>query len=95
VRGNFWKGVLLALLCQFAYLFFVYSLPWADARTLGYMMFALLQFAYLFPLAVFYQKREQGLTSNGIILAGVFSLAAAAAWFGYAAFHGVLPSVNQ
>jgi hypothetical protein len=88
--GNFWKGVLLALLCQFTYLFSVYELPWADARTLGYVMFALLQFAYLFPLSVFYQKRNQALTSSGVIVSAVFSLVAAAIWFGYAAFHGAL-----
>jgi hypothetical protein len=72
----------------------VSKLPLAEARVLGYMLFALVQFAYLFPLAVFFQKRHQGLTSNGVLIAGALSLLAAAAWFGYAAMHGSLPSIN-
>lgn len=93
--GNLWKGLGLALLCQIAYLLSVSKLPLAEERVLGYMLFALLQFAYLFPLAVFFQRRNQGLTSNGIIIAGAISLFAAAAWFGYAALHGTLPSIND
>lgn len=58
------------------------------------MLFALLQFTYLFPLALFYHKRKQGLTSNGVILAGAVSLVGAAVWFGYAVAHGTLPSVS-
>ena len=92
--GSLWKGFALALLCHCAYLLFVSELP-SEERTLGYMMFALLQLGYLFPLAVFYQKRNQGLTSNGVIIVGVLSLIAAAAWFGYAAMHGTLPSISR
>jgi hypothetical protein len=93
--GSLWKGIGLALLCQFAYLFFVFELADSEARLLGHMLFALIQFAYLFPLAVFYHKRKQELTSNGVIIVGAFSLLAAAAWFGYAAAHGALPSINE
>ena len=93
--GSFWKGIALALLCHFAYLLFVSELPSPEVRILGYMLFALLQLAYLFPLAVFYKKRNQGLTSNGLISVGVLSLLAAAAWFGYAVMHGTLPSIRN
>jgi hypothetical protein len=93
--GNLWKGIGIALLCQVGYLFCVSELPLADARMLCYMLFALVQFAYLFPLAVFFKKRNQGLTSNGVIIAGALSLLAAAVWFGYAAMHGSLPSINS
>ncbi len=94
--GSLWKGLALALLCQFAYLLFVYELPAQERelRTVGYMLFALLQFAYLIPLAIFYQKRNQQLTSNGVIIAGVVSLLASAVWFAYAAVHGTLPSIS-
>jgi hypothetical protein len=93
--GSLWKGIALAMLCQFAYLFSVSKLSASEVRVLGYMMFALLQFAYLFPLAVFFQKRNQGLTSNGIIVAGAFALLMAAVWFGYAVIHGGLPSISD
>jgi len=94
--GSLWKGLALAFLCQFAYLLFVYELPAQERelRTVGTMLFALLQFAYLFPLAVFYQKRNQQLTSNGVIIAGVISLLAEAVWFAYAVVHGTLPSIS-
>lgn len=91
--GSLWKGIALALACQFAYLFFVFELSSSEVRVLGYMLFALVQFAYLFPLAVFFQKRNQGLTSNGVMVAGAFALLVAAAWFGYAIIHGELPSI--
>jgi drug/metabolite transporter (DMT)-like permease len=93
--GSFWKGIGLALLCHFAYLLFVFELPSEEVRVIGYMMFALLQFAYLFPLAIFYKKREQGRTSNGIIVAGVVSLLAMSGWFAYAVMHGTLPSITR
>jgi hypothetical protein len=92
--GSLWAGIGLALLCQFAYFVLVYELLSPEARLLGYMLFALVQFAYLFPLAVFFHKRKQGLTSNGVIITGVVSLLAAAAWFGYAAMNGKLPSIS-
>jgi hypothetical protein len=94
-QGSYWKGIALALLCQFAYLFFVYELPLPEARTIGFMLFALVQLGYLFPLAVFYKKRDQKFTSNGIIIAGVLSILAAAAWFAYAVAHGTLPSITS
>jgi hypothetical protein len=92
--GSLWKGFLLALLCQFTYLLLVFQISLSEARVIGKMLFALVQFAYLFPLAVFYHKRDEDLTSNGIIIACVLSLFAAAAWFGYAAVHGTLPSIG-
>jgi hypothetical protein len=92
--GSLWKGIGLAFLCQFAYLFFVFELTSSEVRVLGYMLFGLVQFAYLFPLAVYYKKHNEGLTSNGIIIAGAVSLLAAAAWFGYAAINGTLPSIT-
>jgi hypothetical protein len=92
--GSLSKGFLLALLCHVAYFLLVLQLSLAEARVIGKMMFALVQFAYLFPLAVFYHKRDQDLTSNGIIIAGALSLFASAAWFGYAALHGMLPSIS-
>ncbi len=94
-RGSLWKGIALASLCQFAYLLFVSELPSLEVRAIGYMLFALVQFGYLFPLAVFYQKRNQGLTSNGIIITGILSLLAAAAWFAYAVMNGTLPSITR
>jgi hypothetical protein len=93
-RGSLWKGFLLAILCQFTYLLLVFQISLSEARVIGTMLFALVQFAYLFPLAVFYHKRDEDLTSNGIIIACVLSLFAAAAWFGYAAIHGTLPSIG-
>lgn len=93
--GSFWKGMALALLCHFAYLLFVSQLPSPEARVLGNMLFVLIQFAYLFPLAVFYQKRNQGRTSSGVIIVGVLSLLAGAVWFAYAVFHGTLPSITR
>lgn len=93
VGGNLWKGFALALVCQFAYLLVVSELSSSEVRVLGYMLFALLQFGYLFPLAVFFQKREEALTSNGVMFAGAFALLAAGAWFGYAIVHGQLPMV--
>jgi uncharacterized membrane protein HdeD (DUF308 family) len=92
--GSLWKGLGLALLCQFAYLLVVSELS-DEARVLGFMMFALVQFGYLFPLAVFYHKRSEERTSNGIIIAGACSLFAAAIWFGYAASRGILPSLSN
>jgi hypothetical protein len=91
--GSFLKGIGLAFLCQFAYLLFVFELPASEVRAVGFMLFALVQFGYLFPLALFYQRRHQGLTSNGIMIAGAVSLAAATAWFGYSAYNGTLPSI--
>lgn len=93
-KGNLWKGIGLALLCQFAYLFFVFELRDPEVQVLGRMLFALIQFAYLFPIAIFYHKRKEELTSKGIIVVGAVSLLAAAVWFGYAAAHGALPSIN-
>jgi hypothetical protein len=93
--GSFWKGIVLAVVCQVAYLLFVSGLSFSEARVLGYMLFALLQFAYLFPLALFFQKRNQGLTSNGVIIAGALALLVAAVWLGYAYIHGELPSVTD
>jgi len=93
-RGSVWKGFGIALLCQVAYLTLVFETSVSESRVVGKMLFALVQFAYLFPLAVFYHKRDQDLTSNGVIMACVLSLFAAAAWFGYAAVHGALPSIG-
>jgi phosphoglycerol transferase MdoB-like AlkP superfamily enzyme len=93
-RGSLLKGIGLASLCQFAYLFFFFELTSSDVRNFGFLLFALVQFAYLFPLAIFFQKQNQGLTSYGIIIAGVLSLLAAGGWFGYSAVHGTLPSVS-
>jgi drug/metabolite transporter (DMT)-like permease len=93
-EGSLWKGIVLGLLCQLAYLLFVRYLPESEVRTLGYMLYALVQFVYLVPLAVFFQRRKHGHTSNGLIIAGAFSLLVEAAWLGYAAVHGTLPSIN-
>jgi hypothetical protein len=92
--GSLWKGIAIGLVCQLAYLLFVVNLPMSEVRLLGYLLFALVQFTYLYPLAVFFQKRKQGLTSNGIIIVGVVSLLVAAAWFGYSLLHGTLPSLS-
>jgi len=94
VEGSLLKGIAIALLCQIAYVLAVFELPWAEARTLGLMLFALVQFGYLFPLALFYERRGEAATSHGVISAGAISLCAAAGWFGYAALHGTLPSLN-
>jgi hypothetical protein len=91
--GSLLTGIGIAMLCQFAHLLFVYNLSSAEVRVLGYLLFALLQFAYLLPLALFFRGRNQGFTSNGVIIAGAFSLLAEAAWFGYAAMNGVLPAI--
>ena len=93
--GSLRKGFALAFLCQFAYLLFIYGLNWPAAQGLGYMLFALVQFFYLFPLAVFYKKRNQSRTANGLIATGAISLLAAVVWFGYAAIHGALPPILQ
>jgi hypothetical protein len=93
--GSLWKGMALAFLCHFAYLFFVSELPSPEVRAIGYMLFALLQLAYLFPLALFYKKHNQGRTSSGLIIAGILSLLAFAAWFGYGLMHGTLPSITR
>ena len=69
-EGSLWKGIVLGLLCQLAYLLFVRYLPESEVRTLGYMLYALVQFVYLVPLAVFFQRRKHGHTSNGLIIAG-------------------------
>ena len=92
--GSLWKGIGVASLCQVAYLLFVLELNSDDTRVLGYMLFGLVQFIYLFPLAIFYHKRDEGLTSNGVIIIGALSLLGVAVWFGYAAIHGALPTVN-
>jgi hypothetical protein len=92
--GSLWKGIAFGLGCQLAYLLFVFYLPASEVRLLGHLLFALVQFTYLYPLAVFFQRRQQGLTSNGIIIVGVVSLLAAAAWFGYSLLHGTLPSLS-
>ncbi len=91
--GSYWKGIALASLCQFAYLSFVSQVPSPEARTIGFMLFALIQFFYILPLAVFYKKRRQRHTSSGIVTVGVLSVVAAAAWFAYAIMHGTLPSI--
>lgn len=93
-RGSYWKGIALISLCHFAYLSFVSQLPSPQMRAVGYMLFALFQLSYVFPLAIFYKRREQGLTSKGIILVGVVSVLAAVAWFVYAVLHGTLPSIT-
>ncbi len=80
----------LAALCQFAYLLAVLQLPSYDMRVLGYSLFGLVQLFYLFPLAVFYKKRDEGLTSNGVIITGALSLLGAAAWCAYAAVASVI-----
>ena len=89
-----WKGLALGSGCQAAYLLFVFYLPLPQVRLLGYMMFALVQFTYLYPLAAYFQKSKQGLTSTGVLLVGVLSLLVAAVWFGYAIFHNTLSSLS-
>lgn len=93
-RGSFWKGLALGLGCQVAYLLFVFYLPLPQVRLLGYLMFALVQFTYLYPLAAYFQKSKQALTSIGVLVVGVISLLVAAVWFGYAIFHNALPSLS-
>ena len=93
--GSLWKGFALAFLCHFAYLLFFSQLPAPEVRAIGYTLFALLQFAYIFPLAIFYQKRNQGRTSSGLIIAGVLSLLGVMAWFGYGIAHGTFPSITR
>ncbi len=92
-RGTYWKGIALGLLCHFAYLSFVSQLPSPEARAIGYMLFALIQFFYILPLAIFYKRRRQGHTSSGIVTVGVLSVLVAAAWFAYAVMHGTLLSI--
>jgi hypothetical protein len=92
--GSFIKGLAIGLLCQIAHLLFVFYIPSDEVRSLGYLLFALVQFVYLLPLAVFFQRRKQGLTSNGFIVVGALALLVEAAWFGYAAVHGTLPAIN-
>jgi hypothetical protein len=93
--GSLGKGFALAFLCQFGYLLFIYGLNWQAAQGLGYKLFALVQFFYLFPLAVFCKKRNQARTANGLIVTGAISLFGAVVWFGYAAIHGALPPILQ
>jgi len=93
--GSLWKGIGLGLLCQFAHFLFVYYLPSFEVRGFGYLLFALVQFVYLIPLALFFQRRGQAFTAHGVIIAGAFSLLAEAAWFGYSAVHGTLPAITS
>jgi hypothetical protein len=94
VGGSLWKGIAIGLGCQVAYLLFVFNLPQSEVRWLGYLLFALVQFTYLYPLAAFFQRRKQGLTSNGVIIVGVVSLIAAAVWYGYSFLHSGLPTIS-
>jgi uncharacterized membrane protein HdeD (DUF308 family) len=93
--GSFWKGLAFGLGCQLAYLLFVFYLPQSEVRLLGYLLFALVQFTYLYPLAAYFHRRKQGLTTNGVIVVGVLSLLVAAVWFGYAIFHNTLPAISS
>jgi len=93
--GNFWKGMILGLGCQFAYLLVAANLPHAENRQTGYLLFGLLQLIYLYPLAVHFFKRRQELTSYGFLAVGILSLLGEAIWLGYALTHGMgtgLPS---
>ena len=91
--GSLRKGAAIGLGCQLVYLLLVANLPSHETRFLGLMLFALVQFIYLYPVAAFLQRRKRGLTSNGVILVGVVSLAAVAVWFIYAILHGTFPRV--
>jgi hypothetical protein len=95
VEGSIWKGIGLAVGSQCVYFLMVHQLPWPEARALGDITFALLQFGYIFPMAIYYQRRGEDETSQGIILTGVISLFVAAGWFGYAAYRGTLPSLTN
>ena len=86
--GSFWKGLAIGLGCQVAYLEFVDTLSHPEMRLTGYVLFALVQFVYLYPLAALFQKRRQALTSNGLMIVGVVSLMAAIVWFVYALLAG-------
>ena len=92
--GSFLKGLAMGLACQVAYLLFVFYLPQSELRLAGFLLFALVQFTYLYPLAVFFQKREQGLTTYGVLAVGFLSLLVAAAWFGYAICHNPLSTFS-
>lgn len=95
--GSFWKGLALGLGCQLAYVLTVVSLPHADVRQTLLLLLGLVQLIYLYPLAVYFQKRNQPLTSFGFIVVGILSLVGEAAWFGYAILHGMtagLPSIG-
>jgi hypothetical protein len=86
--GSFRKGIAFALGCQVAYLLFVANLPYLETRQTGYLMFGLVQLLYLYPLAIFFQRRGQGRTAYGVIAVGIVSMLAEAVWFGYAILHG-------
>jgi hypothetical protein len=90
IGGSFWKGLLLGLGCQTAYLFAVANLPHAENRQTGYLLCGLLQLIYLYPLAMHFYKRRQEGTSYGFLAVGVLSLLLEAAWIGYAMMHGTL-----
>lgn len=92
--GSYWKGVAIGLGCQVAYLMFVASLGSSEMRLIGYVLFALVQFLYLYPLAAYYQRQRQELTSNGLMLVGVVSLIVAAVWFVYAILHGTFSAIT-
>ena len=94
-EGSVWKGIGFALGCHCAYFLLVHELPWPEARALGYITFALLQFGYIFPLAIYYQRRGEDETARGIILTGVVSLFLAVGWFGIEAYRGKLPSLTN
>ena len=95
--GSLGKGIGLALLCQFAYLSFAYTMPWNDLRMIFYLLFALVQFVYLFPLAMFYHRRSEQLTSSGLMVIAALSLIVTAGWLGYDVMHGVivLPTIGS
>jgi hypothetical protein len=91
--GIFGKGIALAVGCQVAYLLFVSNLPHIETRQTGYVMFGLVQLIYLYPLAVFFQRRGQGRTALGVMAVGIVSLLAEAVWFGYALLHGGISGI--
>jgi hypothetical protein len=92
--GNFWKGIAIGLGCQAAYLLFVDNIHSSEIRLIGFVLFALAQYTYLYPLALFFQRRRQGRTSNGLMFVGVVSLIAAVVWFGYSLMHGAFSSIT-
>ncbi len=94
-EGSVWKGIGFALGSHCVYFLLMHELPWPEARALGYISFALLQFIYIFPMANYYQRRGEDDTAQGIIFAGVVSLFLAAGWFGIAAYRGKLPSLTN
>jgi drug/metabolite transporter (DMT)-like permease len=90
--GSVLFGLALALLCQGAYVYAVRMVSDDTQRMFGYVFFALVQFFYLVPLALFFRHRGKGSTAGGFILAAALGLVAAGGCYGYYMMYGRLPA---